>query len=251
MPLLNNEKILDKVIIQHDEVMGLKAEPLVWQPFYKDFTYRLCWSSNAIEGNTLSLDETISVIEYDEVSSGHTYTEYQEAKNLYQAIQEISLDPMPITEEWIQKVNGIITGTDGKYRTHNLYVGTLAEATYYPPNHKEVSERMSGLVKELDFKENDEKKILERIALQHIQFERIHPFGDGNGRVGRILLNQQLLNHGFLPIAIDDKSRYNQSFRRYDHNGDVSLLVHLICKGELNSIQRIEELGRKYRKKTW
>lgn len=57
------------------------------KPFIKDFAYRFCWSSNALEGNTLSLDETICLIDYDEVRSGHTYTEYQEAKNLYKAIK--------------------------------------------------------------------------------------------------------------------------------------------------------------------
>lgn len=79
----------------------------------KDFSLRFCWSSNAIEGNTLNLEETISVIEYDEVRSGHTYTEYQEAKNLYHAIQEllIPFEKKSLTEEWIKKANGLIRGT--------------------------------------------------------------------------------------------------------------------------------------------
>ena len=61
-------------------VKGVRDKSVIMDPFIKDFSYRFCWSSNALEGNTLSLDETISLIDYDEVRSGHTYTEYQEAK---------------------------------------------------------------------------------------------------------------------------------------------------------------------------
>lgn len=61
---------------------------LISEPFYKDFKYSFCWSSNAIEGSTLSLDETISLLEYDEVSSAHTFKEYDEAKRLYSAIEK-------------------------------------------------------------------------------------------------------------------------------------------------------------------
>lgn len=71
------------------------------KPFIKDFAYRFCWSSNALEGNTLSLDETICLIDYDEVRSGHTYTEYQEAKNLYKAIKK---EMLPLQKERLQKL---------------------------------------------------------------------------------------------------------------------------------------------------
>ena len=63
--------------------------------FTDDFAVRFCWSSGALEGNTLSLEEIIALIEYDEVRAGHTYTEYQEAKNLFRAIQESMLPFSP------------------------------------------------------------------------------------------------------------------------------------------------------------
>lgn len=66
----------------------LKSNKLVWEPFHKDLLFRLSWNSNSLEGNTLSLEETIAVIEYDEVRSGHTYTEYQEAKSMYRTVMQ-------------------------------------------------------------------------------------------------------------------------------------------------------------------
>lgn len=83
---------------------------------------------------------------------------------------------------------------------------------------------------------------LNNVAKNHMDFERIHPFPDGNGRTGRIILNQQLINEGLLPIIIEAKGDYRQAFRRYDRNGDISQMVHIIAKGELASIERIQQL---------
>ena len=58
-------------------------------------------------------------------------------------------------------------------------------------------------------------------------------------------MNQRLINNGWLPITIEDQSKYRQAFRRYDRSQDTSLLAYVICKGELTSIKRIKELERK------
>ena len=87
---------------------------------------------------------------------------------------------------------------------------------------------------------------MEAIARQHIEFERIHPFRDGNGRAGRMLLNQQLINHNLLPVAIAPGGKYRQSFRRYEKNEDISILVHELCKSEMDSIERVATLHQKY-----
>ena len=86
--------------------------PLISQPFTDDFARRFSWSTNAIEGNTLSLEETIAVIDYDEVRSNHTYLEYTVVKNAYHAIQKMLLPfaKTVIDEEWVRKANGYITG---------------------------------------------------------------------------------------------------------------------------------------------
>jgi len=242
--IINNTDILNEVIEKFNAIEKKINDPMIFEPFYKDFSYRFCWSSNAIEGNTLSLDETISIVEYDEVNDGHAFTEYKEAKLLYKAIDEkLYQTPQSISEEWIQSVNAIITDAVGEYRQKNLYIGTLVEATYYPPDYEKVPELMKEFLQTVNFQCEDKKDVIPAIAEQHIKFERIHPFVDGNGRTGRMILNQQMMNHGFLPLTIEGQSKYRQAFRAYDQNNDLSLLVHLICRGEIASISRVEELA--------
>lgn len=247
--LVNNQDLFVQIKEKLSNIENNRTNELIWEPFCKDFIYRFCWSSNAIEGNTLSLDETVSLIEYDEVRSGHTYTEYQEAKNLYAAIQMmIPAVKRRIDEEWIKKANGIIRGDFGEYRKKEVYIGSLTEVIYYPPNHLEVPGLMRQYMENVMFEENVIEDVIKEIARQHIRFERIHPFGDGNGRVGRMILNQQLINHGLLPVCINPKGSYRRSFRTYEKNGDTSLLVHEICKSEVSSIGRIESLVENYEK---
>ena len=118
MEILNNEESMKFVDGKRKFIEQVKKDRLIFEPFYKDFTYRFCWNSNAIEGNTLSLDETISLLEYDEVRSGHTYSEYEEAKRLNQAISEmLSERYTEITEEWLVKAVHLITGRYKEYRT--------------------------------------------------------------------------------------------------------------------------------------
>lgn len=103
-------------------------------------------------------------------------------------------------------------------------------------------------MKSVNFEAGDLKSTVTEIASQHILFERIHPYEDGNGRTGRLILNQQLINQGLLPITIEEHSKYRQAFRMYDRNQDLSLMVHLICKGELASARRIELLDENMKK---
>ena len=70
-------------------------------------------------------------------------------------------------------------------------------------------------------------------------------FDDGNGRTGRMILNQQLINHGLLPITIHKNSDYRRAFKRYDKNGNISLMVHVVLDGEREAIQRLRDFQEK------
>ena len=89
MPLFDNEKRILQIETEKEEIFQYLKNLLISQPFIEDFARRFAWSTNAIEGNTLSLEETIAVIDYDEVRSNHTYSEYTDAKNVYHAIQKM------------------------------------------------------------------------------------------------------------------------------------------------------------------
>lgn len=89
MPLSDNEKRILQIETEKEIIFKHLENPLISQPFTEDFARRFSWSTNAIEGNTLSLEETIAVIDYDEVRANHTYSEYTDAKNVYYAIREM------------------------------------------------------------------------------------------------------------------------------------------------------------------
>lgn len=245
--IVDNKKILNEVETAFSGIMNWMSDIALMEMFYRDFALRFCWSSNAIEGNTLSLDETVALIEYDEVRAGKPYSHYQEAKNLYRAISGLMIPfrHQPITNTWIKESNGIIMGTVGDYRTGPVYVGSLVEVVYVPPAAERVPDLMEKYLQTVNFEAADIPEIIEKVAKDHLDFERIHPFQDGNGRVGRMILNQQLINNGLLPVTIGSKGDYRRSFMQYDQKGDMSKLIHELCKEELASIQRVQELVRK------
>ena len=228
MPLFDNENRILQIEKEKEEIFQHMENPLIRQPFMEDFAKRFSWSTNAIEGNTLSLEETIAVIDYDEVRSNHTYSEYTDAKNAYYAIKKMLLPfaKTDIDEAWIKKANGYIRHMQGEYRETSVYIGNLSEAVYYPPV----------------------KEVFEKIAASHVRFERIHPFSDGNGRTGRMVINQQLINNGFLPVSIPPTGKYREAFRRYDKREDLSEMVYVLLRSELESFDRVRSLALKLSK---
>lgn len=268
MALFNTDKMISEIQTKLTKANLNDCEKEILEMFMRDFSLRFCWSSNALEGNTLSLDETVSVIEYDEVRSGHTFREYREAKNLYNAIQKMLLPfrKQNITEEWIQKTNQYIMNQPGEYRKTKVFIGSLIEAVYYPPAPEKVPELMKNFTEKWNTKscspikkETESEEVVEdirksvknrkkpsdfweQLAREYIEFESIHPFIDGNGRTGRMLMNQCLINAGYLPIAIEPTGKYRQAFRRYEKNNDISQMVYVICKAETEAIDRLEKL---------
>lgn len=243
--MIISNKILQEQVERVEQglakVQHLMADPELMSWFADDFALRFCWSSNAIEGNTLSLDETVALVEYDEVRAGHTYSEYQDAKNLYRAISTsmIPLHHAWITEDWIKRNNRLIRGGAGGYRTENVRVGNLFETSYIPPDFAKVPRLMQDFLDTVNFSTMPVLETFEEVAVQHITFERIHPFKDGNGRAGRMILNQQLINRGLLPVVITKNSAYMQAFRQYGKNGDYSKMLHELLKAEEEAIARL------------
>lgn len=207
--------------------------------YEKEMLLRLSWNTNHLEGNTLSLDETIDVIEYDQVRSGHTYNEYTEAKRAYRA-NSLMLSfriPVKIDLAYIQKTNSIILGSDDRFRSNRVYIGTLAESAYVPPDPEKIPRLMQQYIERLapSPQQKSAEKAIHNASVLHMDFEQIHPFRDGNGRTGRVFLNQYLINNGLPPVIIENNSKYRQAFRYYDKSGDSSFMEHCIGAGILKS----------------
>jgi Fic family protein len=171
-----------------------------------DWTY----NSNAIEGNTLTLSETKVVLEGITIG-GKTLKEHLEAINHKEAIlyvEDIVKKKETFSEWQIKSIHRLILkGIDdenaGVYRKENVLI---SGAAHTPPDYFLVPEQMSDLLKWYHG-EGQKLHVIERAALLHIIFVKIHPFVDGNGRTARLLLNLELMKNGYPPIIIRKEER--------------------------------------------
>ncbi|MFH0848936.1 MAG: Fic family protein [archaeon] len=189
------------------------------------------YNSNAIEGNTLKLRETQLILEEGLTIANKSLREHLEVKNHPKAIKYIErIKDKSLKEEHILSLHQIIMkgieNEAGRYRTAEV---RIAGASFVPPPAYDVPH----LVKESIHWHNtnpDELRPIELAAILHHRFVHIHPFHDGNGRVGRLLMNLGLMHSGY-PIAMIlnvDRKKYYDTLRRAD-NGDSAPLVNFVA----------------------
>ena len=167
------------------------------------------YHSNAIEGNTLTLRETKVVLEGITVG-GKSIREHFEAINHRDAIlyvEEIIQKDEPLSDRMIKDIHALVLkGIDpeqaGRYRTENV---AIAGASTTPPDFLHLAQAMKGFA-EWYAGARDMHPIL-RAAELHTRFVEIHPFIDGNGRTGRLLMNFELMKAGYPPAVIRKEDR--------------------------------------------
>jgi Fic family protein len=187
--------------------------------------------SNAIEGNTLTLHETQVVLEYGITVDGHPLREYLEATNHAEAFDALQqLVERSITVETIQRLHGLIMDKidprAGELRTVQVYIrGT----SFTPPPARDVPLYVAQWVQWLTSDAALRCDAITRAAIAHHDFEAIHPFTDGNGRTGRLLLNLLLMQDGYPPALVlrEWRPRYLQALQQA-HAGDYTPLINLI-----------------------
>ena len=173
-----------------------------------EFTY----NTNAIEGSTITLEETIEIIK-DKIAPNKPLRDIQETEAHSRIFLEALNKKEEITKELILKWHKeifSITKPDlaGKFRDFQVRVGN-----HRAPDWQDLNELMAELITFLNQKNN--LNILEFVAKAHYKFEYIHPFGDGNGRIGRILMNFLLWHKGYPLLIIEYKKRasYYRAFK--------------------------------------
>lgn len=176
------------------------------------------YNSNAIENSTLTLKETEKILLEMEVSRNVSLREVFEAKNLARIMEYIrDKSQEELSKEIILLLHQMLIGNiddsiAGRFRKKGEYVriGTCIAAS---PEHIErmLEEAL------IEHSSDHITYFLDKIAKFHLDFETIHPFNDGNGRIGRVLINYQLYKLGFPGIIIRDKEKqiYYSSFRQY------------------------------------
>ena len=182
--------------------------------YMEDMLVRMAHHSTAIEGNTLTQAETISILIHNFIPRDMSEREYYEVKNYRKAFNTLLEADRKITTELIKKYNKYIMENlhdlNGKFKTtQNLILGAEFEPTkpYLVPF--EIEDWCNNLSYRLDNAKTNEEKV-EIIIDQHIKFEKIHPFNDENGRIGRLLIIHSCLKEDLEPIIIpkEEKGKY-------------------------------------------
>jgi len=177
----------------------------------------MVYNSNAIENSTLTLKDTEDILLRDSIKKDHDIREIYEAKNLAK-ITEMLLDNTnsSVTVESMLEFHKILLGGinddwAGRLRSGKEWVRVGAHIGANP-------DFVERLIKELtaDYSKDTHRYFLDEIAWFHAEFETIHPFNDGNGRLGRVLVNQQLMYLGYPPIIIPNKGKHTSYYPAFD-----------------------------------
>ena len=183
------------------------------------FTY----NTNAIEGSTITLEETREII-HDKISPNKSLRDVRETEAHSEIFIKMLNKKEEITNalllEWHEEMFGM-TKSDiaGKFRDYLVRVGP-----YLAPDWQEVKKMMNELI---DFIKNNKKmNPVELSARAHYQFEKVHPFGDGNGRIGRLLMNQIIWHEGYPMLIIEYKKR--KSYYRALQKGEEGFVSYFI-----------------------
>lgn len=200
------------------------------EEFMIEFTY----NSNAIEGNTLTLKETAMALEGMTIDRKplKDHLEVVGHRDAFLYVQDIATKDMPISESVIKNIHSLVLinrpEDKGVYRRIPVRImGAYTE----PLQPYMVQPAMEGLLIE-DKKRAETMNIIERIARFHLEFEGIHPFIDGNGRTGRLILNLDLIRNGYPPVNVKftHRKRYYEAFDAYYRDNDASKMTALLAE---------------------
>ena len=203
------------------------------QRLYEDFMIEYTYNSNAIEGNTLTLRETDMVLRGLTIDK-KPLKDHMEAvghKEAFWYICDLVKEKAELSEYVIKQIHTLVLADKphdrGIYRRVPV---RIMGAQHTPPQPYLIGPKMMELV--LNFNKNSEENIVDKLARFHLEFEGIHPFIDGNGRTGRLLVNLELMKAGYPPIDIKftDRMRYYDAFDAYHVRGDLSEMAKLFAE---------------------
>lgn len=190
------------------------------------------YNSNAIENSTLTLEETEKILLQIDLDRFVSEREIFEAKNLARVVAytetkakeaEISLELMLLLHKML--IANIREDIAGRFRQGNEWVRV---GTHIGADPKDVRRLLDDMLTE--YYAAASEHIVKRIARFHLTFENIHPFVDGNGRIGRALNNYCLIREGYVPIniAFANRARYYDAFKEFEGSNKTTIMEEII-----------------------
>ncbi|MCL2360780.1 MAG: Fic family protein [Defluviitaleaceae bacterium] len=223
-----------------------KIDEAVTKKRLEQFMVENTYNSNAIEGNSLTLRETATVILEGVTIDKKPVKDHLEAighKDAFIYVVDMVKDDVPFSLKAVRDIHSLVLMNDAKNRGQfRQYPVEILGSSYMPPPPEQVPILMGEL---MDSYNTDNRHPIEKISDFHIRFERIHPFIDGNGRSGRLILNLELMRAGYAPVDIKFKDRdvYYACFDDYDVNGKADMFIGVIAKYELEEMKKLAHLA--------
>ena len=197
----------------------------------EEFTVEFTYNSNAIEGNTLTLRETDLVLRGLTIDR-KPLKDHMEAvghKEAFDYVRELVKEQVPMSESIIKQIHYLVLADKkddrGVYRRVPVHI---MGAQHEPVQPYLIQPKMEQLM--IDYGSSTEH-IITKLARFHIEFEGIHPFIDGNGRTGRLLVNLELMKAGYpsIDIKFTDRIAYYNAFDAYHVKHDLSAMEKLFA----------------------
>lgn len=200
------------------------------------------YNSNAIENSTLSLEETEKILLQIDLDRYISEREIFEAKNLARVVsyidkrakeQELGFEVILSLHKML--MSNIRDEIAGRFRIDDEYVRV---GSHIAPSPKEINGSIEKMFAE--YNATSHENIIKRIARLHLAFEYLHPFMDGNGRIGRVINNYLLIREGFVPINIKfiDRKKYYDAFKEFDEKGATGIMEEIVAKALTNSYHK-------------
>ena len=213
------------------------------EQFMVDFTY----NSNAIEGNTLTLKETAMVLEGMTIDQ-KPLKDHLEAvghRDAFVYVEEIAKDTI-ISEAVIKNIHSLVLMNRPEDKgTYRKIPVTIMGAYTEPVQPYMIEPKMTELLTENE-KRKKKMHTIERIARFHLEFEGIHPFVDGNGRCGRLLLNLDLIQNGYpaINVKFTDRKKYYAAFDEFYKNNTAEPMIEMVAEYVIERMEQYLEILR-------
>lgn len=232
---------IDKLKHQLSTLRPLNAAEL--KRLREDFIIESSYNSNAIEGNTLTLRETALILRDGVTIAEKSIREHLEVigyKDAFNYLFELVANREPLTERTIKEIHSLVLMNDAENKgVYRRVPVRILGAENEPTQPHLIAEQMDALLANYAERLKQQHPI-EAIAWLHLVFENIHPFIDGNGHTGRLLLNFELMKCGYLPVDIkfSDRATYYQCFDDYHKTRQPTALVALLAGYEIAELER-------------